>query len=75
MPTSGLHAHVRKKSFASTLQLEDNEVEAEAYARGVLLQPGDDARALLEAAVTAELQQMYGNVNTLLIHADKQVYS
>lgn len=54
-------------------QLQDSEVDAEAEARQVAVPPDSDMRGALQAAVTAELQQMYGNVNTLFIHADKQV--
>lgn len=73
-PPQGSSARQIKKltDFAGS-QLQDSDVEAEALARQLEVPPGVDAHEALLEAVTAELQQMYGNVNTLFIHADKQV--
>lgn len=45
----------------------------EARARDIAIAPESDGRGELLDAVLVELRHLYGNVNTLFIHADKQV--
>jgi hypothetical protein len=54
------------------LQLADHEVLEEARGRQVEVPLNSDGRAELLDDVLAELRHLYGNVNTLFIHADKQ---
>lgn len=57
------------------LQLMDHEVLEEARGRQVAVPLDSDGREQLLDDVLAELRHLYGNVNTLFIHADKQVAS
>lgn len=59
--------------ITSSTQLGDEEVLEEAKARQVEVALDSDGRGELLDAVLAELRHLYGNVNTLFIHADKQV--
>jgi hypothetical protein len=65
--------HCRR--FLPPLQLMDHEVLEEARGRQVAVPLDSDGREQLLDDVLAELRHMYGNVNTLFIHADKQVAS
>lgn len=62
-------------AFCMSLQLMDHEVLEEARGRQVAVPLDSDGREQLLDDVLAELRHMYGNVNTLFIHADKQVAS
>jgi hypothetical protein len=70
---SVLNAGALSPPFPSALQLMDHEVLEEARGRQVAVPLDSDGREQLLDDVLAELRHMYGNVNTLFIHADKQV--